>query len=221
MAESESKVKRIWIGRPEIKTTQTNPDTLKSVNDQREADAARQYHRTLSTFGLKHKTISFLFAFQEVPCVLWTVTCLWLGVLFANYSVLGCSQKVALLYICGNRINCVPCSVQPSKEAFHPGRQPGRRLRKHSTNRRLLALLAPHVVFYFKTGKVQVFNVTDLNAEHFSFMFTLWRKLLPLSHLGATTDSVFSEALWRWSSHHPSRGPYQASSSPLNLACAL
>ncbi|KAK7832385.1 hypothetical protein U0070_011833 [Myodes glareolus] len=42
MRKSESKVKRIWIGRPEIKTTQTNPDTLKSVNDQREADAARR-----------------------------------------------------------------------------------------------------------------------------------------------------------------------------------
>lgn len=70
MAESECKAKRVWIVKPEVKTTQTNPDTLKSVNDQREADAARPYHRTLSTLGLKHKTISFLFAFQEVPCVL-------------------------------------------------------------------------------------------------------------------------------------------------------
>lgn len=155
MAESEWKAKRIWIGRPDIKTSTDQPGhTKECVNDQRETDAARQYHRPSSTFGLKHKTISFPFAFQEVPCVLWTVTCLWLGVLFANCSVLDCPQKVALLYIGGNRINHIPCSVQPSKEAFHPGRQPGRRLRKHSTHRRLLASLAPQVVSYFKTGKV-------------------------------------------------------------------
>lgn len=184
MAESEWKAKRIWIGRPEIKTSTDQPRHTKECKRSERNTHCPTISQTLVYLWIKTQDYLFslllprssvCFVNSDMPLA-WCFVCKLLCVGLSPESGTSLYTRKQ------NQPHPVFCATQ--RRSLPPWAATGAASQKNTVLAEGCLLHWPRKSFpILRPVKWQVFNVTDLNAEHFfscslygenSFLFFTW-----------------------------------------------